>query len=144
MFQNVMGVHWQTPCPPTANLPTSTQRIEKILFYICLGAIPVLRYLHQSVGGRLEISKGLPRQRKKDGHFAAMPYAKVPTFMNKVRERESFSRLALEFAILTAARSGEVRGATRHEIDLEAKVWTIPKDEPATCGLTCASIRCHG
>jgi integrase len=57
-----------------------------------------------------------------------MPYAKVPAFILKLRERESFSRLALEFAILTAARSGEVRGATWDEIDLEAKLWTIPKD----------------
>lgn len=74
------------------------------------------------------ITKGLPRQPKKEGHFAAMPYAKVPTFLPRLRERESFSRLALEFAIFTASRSGEVRGATWEEIDLEAKLWTIPKD----------------
>lgn len=74
------------------------------------------------------ITKGLPRQPKKEGHFAAMPYAKVPTFIPRLRERESFSRLALEFAIFTASRSGEVRGATWEEFDLEAKLWTIPKD----------------
>lgn len=74
------------------------------------------------------ITKGLPRQPKKGGHFAAMPYAKVPTFITRLRERESFSRLALEFAIFTAARSGEVRGATWEEFDIEAKLWIIPKD----------------
>jgi len=74
------------------------------------------------------ISKGLPRQPKNDGHFAAMPYVKVPSFVRKLRERESFSRFALEFAILTATRSGEVRGATWDEIDLEARLWTIPKE----------------
>jgi len=74
------------------------------------------------------ITKGLPRQPKKEGHFAAMPYAKVPAFITRLRERESFSRLALGFAIFTAARSGEVRGATWEEFDLEAKLWTIPKD----------------
>ena len=73
------------------------------------------------------ITKGLPRQPKQDGHFAAMPYAKVPDFIPKLRERESFSRLALEFAILTASRSGEVRGATWDEIDLADRLWTIPK-----------------
>jgi len=73
------------------------------------------------------ITKGLPRQPKQDGHFAAMPYAKVPAFIPKLRERESFSRLALEFAILTASRSGEVRGATWDEIDLADRLWTIPK-----------------
>lgn len=74
------------------------------------------------------ISKGLPRQPKKDGHFAAMPYEKVPSFILRLRQRESFSRLALEFAILTASRSGEVRGATWDEISFEDKLWTLQKD----------------
>src|SRR5690606_27163012 len=74
------------------------------------------------------ISKGLPRQPKKEGHFAAMPYARVPAFMVRLRKRETFSRLALEFAVLTASRSGEVRGAVWKEIDLEARLWTIPKE----------------
>jgi integrase len=75
------------------------------------------------------ISKGLPRQPKKGGsHFAAMPYREVGAFMARLRERESFSRLALQFTILTAARSGEVRGATWNEVDLDAALWTIPAD----------------
>ena len=57
------------------------------------------------------LSKGLPRQPKKTGHHAAMPFADVPAFVARLRERETFGRLALEAAILTAARSGEVRGA---------------------------------
>ena len=75
----------------------------------------------------LAITKGLPRQPKKDNHFAAMPYENVAAFIQKLRQRESFSRLALEFAILTAARSGEVRGAAWDEIDLGAALWTIPR-----------------
>jgi len=71
------------------------------------------------------ITKGLPRQPKKDNHFAAMPYDKVAAFLKQLRKRESFSRLALAFAVLTAARSGEVRGATWEEIDLESGLWTI-------------------
>ncbi len=74
------------------------------------------------------ITKGLPRQPKKDNHFAAMPYDKVAVFLTKLRQRESFSRLALEFLILTAARSGEVRECSWHEIDLDAGLWTIPKE----------------
>lgn len=74
------------------------------------------------------ISKGLPRQPKQDGHFAAMPYDKVSAYIPALRARESFSRLALEFAILTAARSGEVRGATWEEMDLDLCLWTIPKE----------------
>ncbi|MEC9067116.1 MAG: hypothetical protein VX569_07520 [Pseudomonadota bacterium] len=53
------------------------------------------------------ITKGLPRRPKKEGHFAAMPYSRVPAFVPRLRERESYSRLALELVILTAARPGE-------------------------------------
>ncbi|MFC3308071.1 tyrosine-type recombinase/integrase [Blastomonas aquatica] len=74
------------------------------------------------------ISKGLPRQPRKDGHFPAMPYEKVSKFIQKLRARESFSRLALEFAIYTAARSGEVRGMTWDEVDMEEALWTLPKE----------------
>jgi len=72
------------------------------------------------------LSKGLPRQPKKDGHFAAMSYAQLPAFLAKLRERESVGRLALEVLILTAARSGEIRGAEWTELDLDAGLWTLP------------------
>ncbi|QJB68237.1 tyrosine-type recombinase/integrase [Parasphingorhabdus halotolerans] len=72
------------------------------------------------------ISRGLPKQPKKDGHFAAMPYAEVPAFISHLRSKENVSRLALEFLILTATRSGEVRGAKMDEIDLGNRLWTIP------------------
>jgi integrase len=74
------------------------------------------------------LSKGLPRQPKKDGHFAAMSYAEVPAFMQRLRERESIGRLALEVVILTAARSGEVRFARWPEVDLESGLWSIPAE----------------
>lgn len=73
------------------------------------------------------IGKGLPRQPRRDNHFPAMPYDDVPAFIETLRERESFSRLALEFAIYAAARSGEVRGATWDEFDLEKGLWTLSK-----------------
>jgi integrase len=72
------------------------------------------------------VSKALPRQPKKDGRFEAMPYPEVPAFLQSLRERTSMGRLALEALILTAARSGEVRGARWSELDLEAGLWTIP------------------
>ncbi len=74
------------------------------------------------------LSKGLPRQPKKDNHFAALPYASVPNFLDKLGERESVGRIALEALVLTAARSGEIRGATWSELDLEAALWTIPAE----------------
>ena len=59
-------------------------------------------------------------------HYAAMPYDALPAFMAELAQRKGISALALRFLILTAARSGEVRGATWAEIDREAAVWTIP------------------
>ncbi len=62
------------------------------------------------------------------GHHAAMAYADVPAFVARLRKREALAALALEFCILTAARSGEVLGARWSEIDLAAKVWTVPAE----------------
>jgi integrase len=73
------------------------------------------------------ISKALPRQPKSDNHFAAMPFEDVPNFITSLRvSKETISRLALQFLIFTAARSGEVRGAQWNEMDLIARTWTVP------------------
>lgn len=74
------------------------------------------------------LSRALPRQPKQDGHFAAMPYEDVPTFLKHLHKRTSVARLALEFLILTASRSGEVRGTKWAEINLDAKLWTVPAE----------------
>ncbi len=66
------------------------------------------------------------RQRLSRGHHAAMPYAQVPAFVERLRGLEAMSARALEFLILTAARSGEVLEATWDEIDFEAGLWTVP------------------
>ncbi len=65
------------------------------------------------------------RQAGPKKHHAAMPYKDVPAFMRRLREVDTVSALALEFAILTAARSGEVYAATWDEIDFESKVWSL-------------------
>ena len=66
------------------------------------------------------------RARLTRGHHRALPYADLPSFMVDLRSREAVAARALEFAILTAARSGEVLGATWNEVDLEKAVWTLP------------------
>jgi len=73
-------------------------------------------------------ARGLPRQPKKDGHFAAMPFVDVPSLIKSLRQRTSVGRLALEFLILTATRSGEVRGAKWSELNLDKGLWTIPAE----------------
>jgi integrase len=69
----------------------------------------------------------LPRPSKLTrGHHAAMAYEDVPPFIGQLRERQATAALALEFAILTAARTGEVLGAKWSEIDMAKKLWTVP------------------
>jgi integrase len=67
------------------------------------------------------------RQNLERAHLPAMHYADIPALLGRLRDGDrSIPSFALEFAILTAARSGEVLGARWSEIDLEARVWTIP------------------
>lgn len=68
------------------------------------------------------------RQKLQRGHHAALPYAAVPDFVKRLRLVRGMSSFALEFAILTAARSGEVRGARWPEMDLAAKLWVVPAE----------------
>jgi integrase len=63
---------------------------------------------------------------RKTEHFAALPYVEIGGYMARLREQTSIAARALEFAILTAARSGEVIGARWDEIDLAERVWTVP------------------
>lgn len=64
--------------------------------------------------------------RMKRGHHAALPFAEIPAYMPAVRAKAATSSRALEFLILTAARTSEALGATWDEIELKAKVWTVP------------------
>jgi len=71
----------------------------------------------------------LPKRRQLTrGHHAAMNYTKLPAFIGDLRKRRATASLALEFAILTAARSGEVLGARWNELDLDRAVWTVPAE----------------
>lgn len=79
------------------------------------------------------VVKGLPPQRGERGHFAALPHAEMPALLRAIRHAPAaeVTRLALEFLILTAARSGEVRGARWDEIvEIEGigPVWVIPPE----------------
>ena len=68
------------------------------------------------------------RQRLQRGRQPAMAYGDVPAFMVRLRVSEAMAARALEFTILTGARSGETLGATWQEIDFERKVWTVPAE----------------
>ncbi|WP_010184842.1 tyrosine-type recombinase/integrase [Sphingomonas sp. PAMC 26605] len=74
--------------------------------------------------GHLELM--MPKQRKSTGHHAAMPYIQVTDFYSRLKRRPATAARALEFAILTAARTGEIIGMTWGEVDFESRLWTIP------------------
>ena len=75
------------------------------------------------------LGKGLPRVTAARGHHEAMPFTDVAGFMARLRAGDdTMGRLALEALVLTAARSGEVRGAVWDELDLEAGLWSIPAE----------------
>lgn len=69
----------------------------------------------------------LPKQnRSKVTHHPALPFAEMPQFMAELRLRKGNAARALEFTILTAARSGETRGMCWSEVDVGSELWTIP------------------
>ena len=76
------------------------------------------------------VAKGLPRQPDPDDHHTALPYLRIPEFLEKLRESDAGepARLAFEFLILTATRTAEVLGAGWSEIDTEDRMWTIPRE----------------
>jgi integrase len=81
--------------------------------------------------GKLELSLPAPGKLKRQKgikRHAALPWQEAGAFMAELRKREGIAARALEFAILTASRSGEVRLAQWHEIDFRTKVWTVPPE----------------
>jgi integrase len=65
---------------------------------------------------------------RKVEHHAALPYAELPNFLIVLRQQEGTAARALEFTILTAARTGETIGATQAEINGAGRIWTVPAD----------------
>jgi integrase len=116
----------------TAKLETASRlrgRMELILSYAVTrgwretGLNPALwrGHLQLALPSVRQLRKGQPVQ-----HHAALPWKELPTFMTALSGQTGIGAAALRFAILTAARSGEVRGAVWAEIDMENALWAIP------------------
>ncbi|EAA6039954.1 site-specific integrase [Salmonella enterica subsp. diarizonae] len=78
--------------------------------------------------GMLKPLLPMPSKVQNKKHHAALPYGELGAFMAELRTRTGVSARALEFSVLTVARSGEIRGAVWDEIDLAAKTWIIPAE----------------
>lgn len=120
----VLEPHWQTK---TETMTRVRQRIEAVLSW---ATVRGYRKGDNPARWRGCLDAVLPKPSRvaKVTHHRALPAAEVGHFMRGLRSREGMAARALEFAILTAARSGEVRGACWEEIDLEARIWTIPAE----------------
>lgn len=121
--------------------------IQKVLLPIWLTKAETAQRVKQRIGVVLDYAHGkgwrsaeapmravnqLMRgiKQPKGGNFAAMPYAQLPEFMAKLREADfSVGNRALQFLILTAARSGEVRKLQRKDIDLTSAEWRVPAEK---------------
>jgi integrase len=99
-------------------------RIERVLDY---AKFMNLRRGENPAAWKGNLEHPLPAQQKgPKRHHSAMPYEEAPAFFERLRERNSVSAKALQFTMLTAARTGEALGATWQEIDLNKALWTIP------------------
>lgn len=72
------------------------------------------------------VNTTLGKRKRQVSHHAALPWQDIGGFMAKLRDQAGIGARALEFTILTAARSGEVRGAMWREVDVQAATWTVP------------------
>jgi integrase len=125
----------------------TTSMIREVLLDIWLTIPETARRVRQRIGTVLDyahsrewrdqeaplrsVSKGLPKQPKGQTHYAAMPWRELPDFIANMPETIKANdtvRSALGLLILTATRSGEVRGAVWSEVDLSNEMWTIPAE----------------
>lgn len=83
-------------------------------------------HLQELLGSKAKALKAKRERTGRSGHHAALPYQAMPEFMAELRQLDSLSGCALEFTILTVARTGETIGATWAEFDLDAAIWTVP------------------
>lgn len=111
--------------PIWTSKPESARQVRSLI-------VRILSFVRPD-GGQFETSLGraiaarLPAQPRAT-NFDALPYHELPPLMGRLKERKGMAALGVRFLVLTAARSGEIRGATWSEIDFDRAVWTIPAE----------------
>jgi integrase len=102
-----------TLAPIWEEIPETARRVRQRISTVC-----------EWVKGGMPLPA--PSKAKTQKHHAALPWQELPAFMAELRQRDSISARALEWTILTAARTGETIGAKWEEIDLDDEVWVVP------------------
>ena len=119
---NVLRPIWHTKAETAVRL---RGRIESVL---TAATVKGLRLGENPARWRGHLAELLPARNKVAPveHHAALPFAELPAFFLRLQAADGLGARALELAILTAGRTGEVLGAPWAEIDLDAALWTIP------------------
>src|SRR5262245_51486242 len=114
--------------PIWARIPETAQRLRgRIESILDAAKAKDLRSGENPARWKGHLKNLLPsRQRLAQRHHPALPYAELSGFIARLREKQAMSAYALEFTILTAARTSEVLGARWSEIDLAEGIWTVP------------------
>ena len=117
--------------PITSITPTAGEKMRRYVAAVMARAVGLGHRTDNPAGA---VKALLPTNGHKVKHQAAMPHAEIGAALARLRNLHTYgaAKDALEFVILTAARSAEVTGASWNEIDLEAKTWTIPADRTKT------------
>ena len=131
---DVTTAHVMTTLRPIWNeTPTTARRVRQRISAVMKWAVAKGHRTDDPAGD--VISKAFPKAANGPKvHMRAVPHAEVGSALEKVRQSGAWpsTKLALEFLVLTAARSGEVRLAVWHEVDLEARLWTVPASRTKT------------
>lgn len=124
LVMKVLEPIWQTKTETASRL---RGRIEAVLDW---ATVREFRRGENPARWKGHLDKALPSRAKvqKPGHHAALPYQEMAAFIETLRGQPGIAAKGLEFAILTAARTGEVIGARWSEIDLQGALWTVPAD----------------
>lgn len=119
-IRKIIDPIWQTKAETASRV---RGRISQILDWAALHKL-------RSTDNPARALSSVYKRNKQDDeeHFPALPHTEISAFMVSLQERKGLSARCLELAILTATRSGEVRGAPWSEFDFDAKLWIIPKE----------------
>jgi integrase len=121
LVKQVLEPHWLAKAPTMSRVRS---RIEAILDWATASGFRA----GDNPAAWKTIDKVLPKVGRvaRVEHHSALPYGELPAFLVELRKHVGTTPRALEFAVLTCARTNEVRGGTWDEIDFEQKVWTVP------------------
>lgn len=123
-IMQVLEPIWTTKTETATRL---RQRIESVLTWATVSGFRQGENPARWDGNLKEVLPA-PSKIAKTKHYPAVHWRDMGSFMADLRKREGMGARALEFAILTAARSGEVRGMTWDEVDFQSRIWTVPAE----------------